>query len=662
MVLSALARFLVSRSFEVPWIAPDEMTYLLTGRAFWETGRLTLLGSEAPFYGLYPFLAGLPLALFGTSAGLVVLQAVQALLVSSTAAIVYAWARPLAGARFALAAAAITFALPGLAYSGLAMTEAAFLPAGTLALWAIARALAEPAPGRQLAALAACVLAAFVRLQGIVLVPVLVTAVVLCAVLARDREPARRFAPLLGLLVAIAAAWASARLLLGGALTSPLGAYSTAATGGYDLGQAARWVFRHAGDVFLLVLGVPLVALGALVASAISRRERDRAVIALVAVTVASLVWLVVQVGVFASRYVDQLAERDLVVLAPPLAVCLAVWLGRGMARPQPLTAIAAGLVALPALLLPVRVLVTERAVPDALTTVPLLRLREAGSAALLETVWVLAAAGLVALAVLAPRRLAPVLVAVPLLGLVAFSALASREISSRSRADAAAAMGSAPPSWIDDNARGGAVAYLYDGRPDWTDVWRAAFWNGSIAAVATLPGELPGPVPGRVVVAPRFDGRLLRPDGTPLSQRLLVVPRTVTVDGELVTEIAQGPVRPGLALWRARGVPALATWINGLLPNGDIAGPVQVQVFACGPGRLELTLIGKDGAPLVVSLDGDEVARITVVPQGLGNLAVPAPASARGDTRCVYELRSDGLVGSTRIVFVREEISRRAR
>lgn len=653
--VSALVRFLASRSFDTPWIAPDEMTYALAGRAFWETGHPTLLSTDAPFYGLYPLLAGLPLALFGTATGIVVLQAVQAVLVSSTAAVAYAWARPLAGARWALAAAALTVALPALAYSGLAMTEAAFLPAGTLALWALARAIAQPTRARQLGAVAACVLAAVVRLQGVVLVPVIVTAIVLAALLARDRKLVRRFALVFTLLAAIGAAWAGARLVLGGTLTSLLGAYGTAVSGGYDLGEAARWIFRHAGDAFLLVLGVPLVALGALAATALSGRERDRRVGALVAVTVASVVWFVVQVGVFASRYVDQLAERDLVVLAPPLFVCLVVWLGRGMGRPQPQTAIAAGLVALPALLLPVRALVTPRAVPDAFTAVPLLRLREATSAGMLETVWVLAAASVVALAVLVPRRFGPALVAVPLIGLAAASAMASSEISTRSRADTVAATGLAPKSWIDESADGGGVAYLYDGQPDWTDVWRAAFWNRSLSAVATLPGDLPGPVPGRVLVAPKFDGRLLRTDGTPLAQRLLVVPRTVTVDGDLVTEIAQGPSRPGLALWRTRGAPALSTWTTGLKPNGDIVGPARVQVFACGPGRLELTLIGKDGAPLVVSLDGEEVARITVVPQGLGRLSVPAPVGARGDTRCVYELESDGLIGSTRIAFVRE-------
>ena len=50
-----------------PWIAPDEFVYSLTGKTFWSTGHFTLFGSDAPFYGMYPFLVGLPMALFGNA-------------------------------------------------------------------------------------------------------------------------------------------------------------------------------------------------------------------------------------------------------------------------------------------------------------------------------------------------------------------------------------------------------------------------------------------------------------------------------------------------------------------------------------------------------------------------------------------------------------------
>jgi hypothetical protein len=88
VLASAAVRFASVRSFAAPLIAPDEMVYGLVGRAFWETGRLTLLGAGAGGYGVYPVLAGLPEALLGTAAGITVLQAGQALLASSAAAVV----------------------------------------------------------------------------------------------------------------------------------------------------------------------------------------------------------------------------------------------------------------------------------------------------------------------------------------------------------------------------------------------------------------------------------------------------------------------------------------------------------------------------------------------------------------------------------------------
>src|SRR3954451_3382395 len=126
------------------------MGYALLGRGFWQTGHLQLVHLTAPFYGFYPFVAGLPLAIFGPRNGLIVLQAGQALLVSLTGAIVFAWARRIVSGRWALAAAAMAIASPELARSGLIMTEAVFLPAATLALWRLSVAIERPALSNQL--------------------------------------------------------------------------------------------------------------------------------------------------------------------------------------------------------------------------------------------------------------------------------------------------------------------------------------------------------------------------------------------------------------------------------------------------------------------------------------------------------------------------------
>ena len=92
------------------------------------------------------------------------------LAVSSTALIVYGWSRRLTTGWWAFTAAAMTVALPALAYSGLMMTESVFLLTMTVALSLLARALSDPSP-KPLVAAGALALPVAVRLQGLGLLP-----------------------------------------------------------------------------------------------------------------------------------------------------------------------------------------------------------------------------------------------------------------------------------------------------------------------------------------------------------------------------------------------------------------------------------------------------------------------------------------------------------
>src|SRR5439155_6789524 len=132
--------------------------------------QLEILGGSTPFYSLlYPALVGLPLRLGGLGTGYDALRVVQALALCSTALVVYLWARTLARPAWALAAAAMTLALPGMAYAGELMSDVLFVPLATLAAWAAARALDRPAWGRQAALLAALAACALTRLEANVL-------------------------------------------------------------------------------------------------------------------------------------------------------------------------------------------------------------------------------------------------------------------------------------------------------------------------------------------------------------------------------------------------------------------------------------------------------------------------------------------------------------
>ncbi|MSO95285.1 MAG: hypothetical protein EXQ81_05765 [Thermoleophilia bacterium] len=650
---SAGLRFAASRSLAAPWIAPDEMIYGLLGRSLWDTGHGTLIGATGPFYGGYPLLVGLPLHVLGPAAGVTAIQLGQAILMSLAAAVVWAWVRPLAGNTWALVAAALTACLPSLAYSGLLMSEAAFLPAATLALWFVARAIVRPSPASQIVLVVALGLAIAARLQGAILIPILVTAALLDAWFARDRRVMVRLAPTWIAIAAVGVLWVGFRLAADGSITGVLGAYSDTVSTAYDTGKVARWVLYHVGDLFLVVLGIPLVALGVLAYGAVRGRESDPGVRALVAVSLSTSLWLTIQVGAFASRYVGQLAERDLIVAAPPLFACLCVWLARGLPRPQPATSMIAFAVAVPAVVLPIRTFVTPFATPDAFMTVPLDRLLEATSGHFLEFAWMIFSVSLVAVAVILPRRAAAL---VPILigfGLAGASVLASSEITKLARIDNDRFFGTAARTWVNDVATE-PVTYLYGGSSYWNGVWKTAFWNDRIQRVARLPGPAPGFL-SAAIASPRYDGVLFTDQGGPLRGREIVASTAVTFFGEPLAEIAQVDLdQAGLRIWRTPGSPRLSTWTIGLKPNGDIVEPVRVYVYGCAKGRLELTLLGKQGTPVVIAVDGTRVMRIPLASEEVWSGSVPAPKNANGAGRCTFEIRSAGLVGSTRVAFVR--------
>src|SRR5712691_5518154 len=105
--------------------------------------------------------------------------------------------------------------MPSFIYTGMLMTENAFLPAFVLAAFAFALALERPTLLRQLFAFGTILLATAIRYQGLVLLLVLPTAILLKVVLELRAAPRPR--PLRFLGAEIRRYWISAALLAGAA-------------------------------------------------------------------------------------------------------------------------------------------------------------------------------------------------------------------------------------------------------------------------------------------------------------------------------------------------------------------------------------------------------------------------------------------------------------
>jgi hypothetical protein len=649
VLVSAGLRAWASRGVPTPWIGPDEFVYSLAGVGLYGTGHLAILGGPTPYYSLVvPALDGLPLRLGDLALGYSALKAAQALLMSLAAVPAYLWGRSLMSRGWAFLAAALTVALPGLAYSGLLMSEVAFYPVALLAAWAAAATIESPTLTRQALFLVAAALAAATRLQAVYLLAALPAAIVLDAVLARRRPRLRAFAPALGGSALLAVAWVGWRL---GDREQVLGGYG-GSSGTASLGHSARFVAYHAGDAALLCGVLPACALLVLAWLGFRHGERDPAVRAYLSVALSVVVLLVVEVGVFASREVGLLAERNLLGVAPLLFLGFALWLDRGGPGGLAAKAVAGVAVAASILLLPVRTLVVPEALPDSFTLIPLEHLRRLTSVETTELVLSLAVVGAVALFALVPPRALLVLPALVLAALVAGAVAASREVSSQARAQQERVLGP-DRRWVDRRVDG-PVAYVYDGQAYWQAAWENVFWNRRISWVYDLPGPtVPGPLPQQLL-AVRPDGEL-RLDGRSSTARYAVIPLEYALVGTRVASAPQlGTDRPGLGLWRLAPPLRLSTITSGLLPNGDVDGRAALAAYGCRTGAFELVLLVKEPQTVRVFLDGRLARSRTFRVPAVWRLRLAVPPSRGAARICRLGVGSDGLLGTTRFAFAR--------
>jgi hypothetical protein len=649
VLLSTAFRAWAAVEVPVPWIAPDEMVYGMLGRSLWLHGSLAILGGPTPYYSLLtPLLAGFPLAAFGLGTGYDLLQGLQALVMSLAAVPVFLWARTLVPRWSALTAAALTLATPVLAYSGLVMTEVLFYPLLVTAAWAGAAAIARPTRANQILLLAAFVAVCATRIQAIVLVPALVTAALLDAFLARSWGRLRRQLPAAVGLAVLLAVWAVWRLATG---KGALGGYDVVASTSYSVGAAARFVLYHGASLLILCGLFPLAAVAVKLVEGLRRGEQDERVRAYLAVTASLCVWVVLEVGAFASRYSDRIVERNLIGLAPVLFIGLVLWLARGPDGGYVVRgAVAAGALAV-LLLLPVRRYVDIYGMHDALTLIPMFKLSTLTS--LSTMAWVYRAVAVAAAAAFAfvPRRGLQWVPFALIVALVAASVVSSRFVVDEARAQQRAFLGD-DPSWA-DHAGGSRIAYLYDGEPSWPGVWETVFFNTNIDRVYDLNvATVPGPLPQDDVTV-RPDGTVVGPPSHLARTRYAIVSNWIKLHGERRGEVTQqGLNQTGLVLWKLEQPLRLRSWISGLEPNGDISGEARLVAYNCKSGTFSVTLLIKQAETVDISIDGNPVRHLEFPGPTTwhGDLTVPERA---GGT-CTLTVKPTGLAGTTVFEFHR--------
>ena len=557
VLAAAIVLALLGRGIATPWILIDELLHGELARGLRSGDGYSVRGHGMSVSWTYPAL----LAPVAWSYGWI--KVLNAVVIALTAVPVYLWAQRHTSELSALAAAALTLLLPSMLFSTTLMLENLFLPLFVSACLLIALALERPTMGRQVAALGVIGLAAATRVEGLILVPVLVLA-------ALTVRRVRALWPSLVLSVAVGIA-VLAKLFAGG-----LGVYEAKRTASYSFGSIVTWLARDAGELSVAVGIVPVAALLALRV----RGERERVFLAVAGWATAALVLLA---AVAATWEPHGIKERYMVYAMPLLLMAFVLWLERGAPRPAWAVIVPAAL----AVALPLGRLFREPALLG--NGWGLLPFERAGLTAA-RVLLVGGAAAAVALFLLAPR--------LALIGVAVFLAVSTAVVYSTIRNQSRAVLalsGLHDRDWVDDaGVRDvtyvNATNFEQEARAgrwfeEWVPVWETEFWNHAAFGVLSLGDPEPAPFFQRNA---RLDWRTGRIGGA--VPYALTDPRFTVAGSELA--------RNGrLVLWRVAQPLRFASATEGVFADGTMAGTKcaftawsglrGVVVTASGPAQI---------------------------------------------------------------------------
>jgi glycosyltransferase involved in cell wall biosynthesis/4-amino-4-deoxy-L-arabinose transferase-like glycosyltransferase len=547
-----------------PWIMVDELLYSDMARSFASTGHFLVRGATANYGFVYPLLLSLAYAVTHTVSGAYEwARLINALAMCSVVFPVYLLARRVVRPGYAFAAAAFAVAVPSTVYVGTLMTENAFYPIFVWAAYALVLALEQPTLRRQLILLALCALAFLTRAQAIAVILAALTAPLALAWIERGR-PRRLGAwkPLYGIVVGVGIVAVIVEAARGRSPSQLLGGYAvTTSSSSYDVWSSIRWILYHVAALDLSLFVLPFAALIVLVANA---RHLDRPMRVFSAAASTLSVWLVIEVGIFASHWSQRIEERNFFYLAPLFLVALFAWLERGQPQPPRAAVAAAGIAA---------------ALPGAIPFLRLMNINAESDTPFIQPWWylgdkvagranvallaVLAAVGLAALFLWLPRRYAPALPALVALGFFLTWLPLQFWIHSFPRlSNVTYTTGvSKSKGWIDHAVGRNADVSIVWTRDNPYRGWENEFWNASVKHAYDLgPDTLIAGADEPRLTVQSSTGFLLDPQGKRVRAQYVLADPAAQIEG---TPVAADTDR-AFVLYRVNGFLRTATQIEG--------------------------------------------------------------------------------------------------
>jgi hypothetical protein len=590
VLLSVVVHYVLATRLTAPWLMGDELRYSEMAKDFLDQGDLFFREAPSSFATAYPVLIAPAWAAGNMETTYELAKAINVILMSCSAIVVFFWTRRLVPPVYAIIAGGLVLLMPTFAYTGMLMTENAALPAFLLAAYVIARSLERPSLAWQLAVFVLIAAAALIRVQVVTLTLVYPTAIALEALFARRsgsrtlRESLARFVPSFALILVGAVGYVAFKLLTGRPLASGLGAYDAVGKGGYDLTGVLRWSVWHAGELAFSVGLLPAIAFGVLLAAALGRgglpSAADRA---FVAVATAGTFWFVLQAAAYASRFSGRIEERYMVYAAPLLLIAFAAWLGRALSRTGIAVYAAAVVPALLVMTIPFERLFNLTIVADTFGLIPLMRLSSVLGG--IDDVRIALVLGL-ALAVIAffalsmgwARILFPAALSLFFLlsGYTVYGAVEDQSTAAH------AATGVPNEDWVDDAVgKSGRVGFVYGPSVGVNPhlLWQTEFWNRSVRGVYPFETD-PSPSYSLDDLTVAADGRLVpKNGGSPVSEPYVLAAPGLGIVGDVVEQ--PGP----LALIRVRQPLRVAGAVSGLYPDGWSGPTAALTRYAPRPG-----------------------------------------------------------------------------